>query len=206
MKIAITGFKTTIAQAFERIAFIATAKELAPLKFIHVGRGDDYFPFDADAYLFCQGYLAGKSAGEISSEEARQTWDDNFGSIAADCDAILDANPKARICIITSYSGIKGSYDSVYAGAKAAMNLYIETKRLKYPGQQIVGIAPHIIENSGMTQRRTDQEALTLRRENRRRQEWIAPEDVAKLAHFLLFCDSGNITNTIIPITGGIEE
>lgn len=205
MKIAITGHKTTIADAFVDHYAKVRGTSLAHEDFFY-GDRDWPLPSNADAYLFCQGYLAGKSAAEISKTDAYKTWMDNFGSIAADCDAILDANPKARICIITSYSGIKGSYDSVYAGAKAAMNLYIETKRLKYPGQQIVGIAPHIVSPSRMTDTRTDQEALTLRRENRRRQEWIAPEDVAKLAHFLLFCDSGNITNTIIPITGGIEE
>ena len=203
MKIAITGHKTSIAHEF--LAWDWFPMGQPDLEIVNVSRGEP-LPADADAYLFCQGYLAGKAAGEISSEEARQTWDDNFGSIAADCDAIIDANLKARICIITSYSGIKGSFDSVYAGAKAAMNLYIQTKRLKYPGQQIVGIAPHIVWDSGMTQRRDDLRDLAERAEFRRRGEWIKAEDVAKLAHFLLFCDSGNITNVVIPVTGGLEE
>lgn len=198
MKIAITGARTTIAQAF--MALVPDAE------IVEVGRADQ-IPADADAYLFAQGYLVGTHILSLLNSHLRadRTWADNFGTIAARCDLLAACNPKARICIIGSWSGMKGSYDMAYAGSKAAMHLYIETKKLKCPGQQIVGIAPHIIADSGMTDRRKDHDDVIARGKQRRRGEWIAPEDVAKLAHFLLCVDSGNICNVIIPMHGGIE-
>jgi NAD(P)-dependent dehydrogenase (short-subunit alcohol dehydrogenase family) len=196
MMVAITGAQTTIAREFVKLMPISDHD------IVEIGRNRGMIT-TADAYLFCQGYLAGRDAAGIDREEAIRTWADNFGTVAANCDFILKHNPRARICIIGSYSGIKGSFDATYAAAKAGIHLYIETKRLQHPGQQIVGIAPHIIMDSGMTRRRGDLDALNERGAHRGR-DWITPADVARLAHFLLCIDTGNICNVVVPMTGGV--
>jgi NAD(P)-dependent dehydrogenase (short-subunit alcohol dehydrogenase family) len=195
VSICITGFDSTIAQRFCSL--------LSPDEAIEARSINDVDPEAHSRYLICTGFLAGKALGDIGEREASKTWEVNFLWIAQVCDSIIAGNPAARICIIGSESGYRGSYDMAYAGAKTAIHHYIETKALLFERQQIVGIAPGIIIDSGMTQRRDDKAALMERADKRRRREWINAIDVARLAHFLLYVDSGNITNTIIRMTGG---
>lgn len=159
-------------------------------------------PFHA-RFLFCSGYLPGKTLTDLPAEEISRAFHENFASIAATCDVIFEHNSEARVCIIGSQSGIAGSHDMAYAGAKAAMHLYIKTKRLQHPGQQIVGIAPTIIWDSGMTQRRPDLDALAARGKARRAGRWLSAAEVAAAAHFLLYVDLGYVSNTILRMTGG---
>lgn len=197
MSIGITGFNSTIVREFESLMPDGETIRIIQRDPLALNQ------MDLDRYLFCQGRLVGDSIINISRHDAAWTWYDNFLTIAKRCDQILAVNRRARICIIGSESGYAGSYDMAYAGAKAAMHLYIETKRLEYPGQQIVGIAPTIIFDSAMTQSRKDLEAVTARGGHRRRGEWLAPLDIAKLAHFALYVDSGNLCNTVLRMTGG---
>lgn len=161
--------------------------------------------FKADIHLICSGVLHGEKVGELTEAESAETWKENFTRIAAFCDGLFAMNRSARVCIVGSHSADKGSYDMAYAGAKAAMHLYIKTKRLNARGQQLVGISPSIIWDSGMTQRRDDLDQLAERAENSRRQQFIQAAEVAHLAYFLLFGDTGSICNTVISQTGGIE-
>lgn len=164
---------------------------------------DQDVPDGCDRYFFATGFLVGDPVGKLSDAELSTTFQANFSAIAARCDRIFDVNEHARICIIGSESGFAGSYDMAYAGAKAAMHLYIERKRLIDPGQQLVGIAPTVVWDSGMTQRREDIEDCEQRGRERRRGHWLAAMDVARLAHFLLYEDSGSISNTVVRMTGG---
>lgn len=195
MAIGISGFNTTIAQRFCGL--------LPESESIHAEtiRG---MPTNLERYLICTGFLAGDKIGQLSRGELIDSWEINYTYVARACDEIIERSPEARICIIGSESGISGSYDMAYAGAKAAIHLYIETKKLAYPRQQIVGIAPTIIWDSSMTQRRGDKAKVEDRAFLRRRGEWLDAADVAKLAHFVLYQDRGNICNTIIRMTGGI--
>lgn len=195
MSISISGFSTTIASRF--------CSFLSPDEGIEARSISDIDVTGHERYLICTGYLAGRDLPNITYGEAQDSWEINYIRIAHACDQIILKNADARICIIGSESAYRGSFDMAYAGAKAAMHLYIETKKLAHARQQIVGIAPHIIWDSGMTQRRDDKEGLAERAKARRRGEWINAVDVARLAHFLLYQDSGNITNTVIRMTGG---
>lgn len=156
-----------------------------------------------DRFLFCSGYLAGGDLLGQTREQVARAYHENFADIAACCDLIFEHNSAARVCIIGSESGIAGSHDMAYAGAKAALHLYIERKRLLCPGQQLVGIAPTIIWDSGMTQRRPDLEALEARGKARRRGKWLSAAEVAAVAFFLLYIDRGNVSNAILRMNGG---
>lgn len=194
MTIAITGIRSIIAQEFVKL--------LPDEKVYKVTRAGT-LPLEAHRYLFCQGVLAGTEIGKMPIERATETWTSNFGQIAARCDMIIERNENARICIITSESGFKGSYDTCYAGAKAAMNLYIETKKLKYPGQQLVGIAPTIIADAKMTTDRKDYDECMERGAQTRIGRWLTAAEVARLAYFLLYEGTEYISNTVIRVHGG---
>lgn len=156
---------------------------------------------EADRFLFCQGILQGVRIEE--NDASVNSWLGNFKNIAAACERILLRNRYARICIIGSESGIMGSYDMAYAGAKAAMHLYIETRRIQHHQQQLVGIAPSIISDAGMTLRRDDGPAMAERAADHPKGRFCTSAEVARLVRFLLYEDLGYINNTVIRMNGG---
>lgn len=164
---------------------------------------DEKVPDDLDRYFFAAGFLAGSPIRMQSDDDLFNTFAANFAAVVARIDRIIDVNDRARIVVMGSYSGIAGSFDMAYAGSKAALHLYIETKKLRAPGQQLVGIAPTIIWDTGMTQRRDDLEETKIRGKARRRQRWLMAEEVARIVDFILYCDTGSLSNVVIPMTGG---
>lgn len=157
---------------------------------------------EADRYVFCQGALYGRSLAEHDPDSAATTLRVNFLQVAEACDAIFAAHSAARVVVIGSMSGACGSYDMAYAGAKAALHLYVETKALK-PGQQLVGVAPGIIGDAGMTLRRTDQRDLAIRELQHPKGRWLSSREVAELVRFLLYDDRGYLSGTVIQMHGG---
>lgn len=151
-----------------------------------------------DRVFLCHGYLRPHGAPAATSK----TWLINFKKTVEICEYILGWSSHARICVIGSESGIAGSYDHEYAGSKAALHQYIETRGVG-PHQQLVGIAPSIIADAGMTLRRPDQEALAQRAAAHPKGRFLMSEEVARLAYFLLYTDKGYITNTVIRMNGG---
>ena len=190
---AIIGHRSTIAKAYRSL-----------IDDQGIGFRIEATPLDWTEYLICMGYLAGKQVEDLTSDEIDLTWHKNFALIATFCDELFARNDSARVCIITSESGYAGSYDLAYAGAKAAMNLYIERKQLRTPAQQLVGIAPTVIRDSGMTNRRQDIALCDMRGAARRRGRWLSAMEVARVAHFVLHGDTdAAICNTVIRVTGG---
>lgn len=156
-----------------------------------------------DRFLVCTGFLAGKSLSDITAEEACLTWRRNFIDPARFCDRLFAANPRARVCLIGSESGFAGSFDMAYAGAKAALHLYVQTKRLNHPEQQLVAIAPTIIFDSAMSQQRKDLSALEARARATRHGRWLTPAEVAAQAFQALFIASPFLSNTIVRMGPG---
>ena len=193
IKVAVTGGSSKIVTEFERIV-----SGFAEIKRFALALID---PHCANRFLFSHGILQGLRINE--NENGHDAWKVNFELMAAVIEHILNANPKARICVIGSESGITGSYDMAYAGSKAALHMYIENRRLPFPEQQLVGIAPHIISDAGMTMRRDDQADLAKRALDTPKQRWARAEEVAALVRFLLFDDQGYLTNTVIRMNGG---
>lgn len=159
-------------------------------------------PGEDDRYVFCQGYLAGRSATDHDVQTAGETWRVNFVNVAQACDAIFAENSMARVVVVGSESGFSGSYDPAYAGAKAALHLYVETKELG-PNQQLVAVAPGIIGDAGMTTRRPDQRDLNRRALQHPKGRFVTSVEVARLIRFLLYDDQGFITGTVIRMHGG---
>lgn len=162
----------------------------------------DNIRIDCDHYFIATGFLAGKSLTDISDADAARTFKVNFFDVAELCDRIIEANDRARIVVMGSMSGIRGSYDLSYAGSKAALHLYVETKRLRTADQFLCAVAPHIVADAGMTQRRTDLDTLKARGEATRLGRWITAREVAEVVRWALYEATNYSSNTVVRIPG----
>ncbi len=191
-RLGLTGHSSTVSAAFlEQNTYEATVSCRDPRE----------LPISCDDYLLCAGVLYGKRINEISACKLSETMRVNFSDVAAFCDDVFEQNDRARVCVIGSASGVKGSYDMAYAGAKAALHLYVKTKRLRTAQQQLVCVAPTIIEDSGMTQRRMDLRSTLKIGERRRLGRWLHAEEIARIANFAL--NEPALCNTVIDAQGG---
>jgi NAD(P)-dependent dehydrogenase (short-subunit alcohol dehydrogenase family) len=191
--IYVRGFDSAIAQAL---------CEFHPIK--PVPRGVP-MPGDGDRYLFCVGLIRQKRIEDQSEAEVTETFEVNAYQVIRDCEQLIDENPTARICVIGSESAFKGSFDMAYAEAKRDLHHYVETKRLKYPGQQLVCVAPTCVVNTKMNKQRNADGVASLeaRRLKHPKQRWLRPVEVARMIHFLLCVDEGYTTNVVLRMNGG---
>ena len=156
----------------------------------------------ADRYLLCAGLLRSQRLTEQSRSEIEEAIHVNLLFPMLLCEKVLACNERARIVVMGSESGFTWSHDGAYAAAKAALHRYVETKKLK-PDQQLVCVAPSIVEDCAMTLRRQDTENLERRRRESPKQRFLKAIEVAKLIHFLLYVDQGYTTGTVIRMNGG---
>lgn len=157
--------------------------------------------YGSERYFICTGYLSGKKMTELDYGEACGVWEHNYVKIASFLDSLFERNTRAKVCVMGSYSGIKGSYDMAYAGAKAALHLYVKTKKLKRPEQNLICLAPTIIEDTNMTQRRSDLDDCLRKGEETKLGRWLRAEEVARVANKLI--DEVSLCNSVIEMTGG---
>lgn len=200
--LAIRGAKSKIAR--ELVSLLKLDSQTCRETVHQVGRGSR-MPSDADRYFFCAGLLRPKAIEFQSIDEVQESLWVNCGEIVAECDRLLRMNPAARICVMGSESGISWSYDGAYAAARAALHRYIETKPLLSPEQQLVGVAPSIIGDSGMTAARGDTANLKRRETEHPKRRFVTSIEVARLIKFLLYEDCGYITGTVIRVNGGMH-
>lgn len=194
--IVITGWRSAIAREFRPMVPVEEA----------IVRGNAVAGFmpRGERYLFCQGLLRAKQASEQTDAEIAETLSVNYSSIVRASRTILAENPAARICIIGSESGYRGSFDGVYAAAKMALHRFVETERLQ-PRQQLVAISPGIVSDAGMTTRRTDVDNLERRRAEHPKGRFITSREVAEVAFFALYTASDYLTNHVIRLHGGLR-
>lgn len=195
-EVVITGIKSSISQNFIKLLGEVNVHG------IRVENINNYLM--ADKYLFCQGVLYSKTEEDQTKEEKKRSEFINFQSIVNACNKILEKNAKARICIIGSESGYRGSFDASYAKYKKKIHEYIETTTLQFPTQQIVGLAPTIIEDTDMTKNRKDQDNLDRRRKEHPMKRFLKSSEVASMAYTLLY-EQPYINKTVIRMHGGMN-
>lgn len=195
MPVCITGWRSRIAEEFRSL--------LPTGEMVIRGNATDADMPLVGRYLFCQGLLIPKSRQDMTKAEQDETWHVNYVSIADKCDWILAENPCARICIIGSESGYRGSYNESYANSKQAIHDYVESKRTG-PGQQLVAISPGIIADAGMTTRRHDKGNLQRRCLEHPMKRFLRSREVAEMANTLLY-EQPYITGTVIRMHGGLK-
>ena len=195
--LAVTGFNSRIVQ--ELLPLLPAGEQVERID----ARPARVVLPDCERYLLCAGVIRPKRINEQSPDEIAETLRVNCTRPMAFCDHILDQNDTARICVIGSESGFAWSYDGVYAAAKAALHRYVETKKLK-PGQQLICIAPSIIEDTLMTMMRTDTENLERRKAEHPKRRFLKAIEVARAIHFVLYQDEGYLSGQVIRMNGGV--
>jgi NAD(P)-dependent dehydrogenase (short-subunit alcohol dehydrogenase family) len=140
-----------------------------------------------------------------TDDEIEASLDANFNSIVDACDLIFAKNRTARVCVIGSESGYRGSFDEGYAAAKRQMHHYIKTFVPHFPQQQLVGISPSIIIDTKMTESRKDIKRLNARMQAHPMKRWLLAREVAAMAHFLLF-NAPYCNGTVVRMHGGQGE
>lgn len=200
--LVITGWNSQIAvelrKLLDRLAADGLYDEVRTSRAIY-----DAMPLDADRYFFCSGYLAGKKLIDLAQDEFIETAQINLLKVTKACDAILEANTRARICVMGSESAYAGSHDEWYSMCKRSLHDYVEHKKLMYVSQQLVCVSPGIISDAGMTTRRTDRDNLERRAFSHPKKRFVTSLEVARLVRFLLYEDEGFITNTVVRMHGG---
>lgn len=197
--LAVTGRGTTIVKCLERL--LPAGETIARWPWRDGGPGEDALAMAA-RHVLAGGLLHGKRIAEQSPDEIRESLHANLLRPVLLCEAILARNPAARICVVGSESGFKGSHDTTYALAKAALHAYVETRRISGE-QQLVCVAPSIIWDSGMTRRRGDRDELAARAAAHPKGRFLMAEEVARMIRFLLYEDKGCTTNTVVRMNGG---
>jgi NAD(P)-dependent dehydrogenase (short-subunit alcohol dehydrogenase family) len=193
--IAIRGYSSSLAQA---LLPLLPEDECA----VPVERGATNTA--AHRHLFAQGVIHAKPMAQMTDGEKLDSWNANAGMTIAQCNLILATNEEARICVIGSESANSWSFDDCYAASKAALHRYVETKKLK-PRQQLICVAPTIIEDSRMTRARVDLENLGRRRDSHPKKRFLSMLEVVRMVHFVLYVDRGYTTGTVIRMNGGMH-
>ncbi len=207
MKILLTGGNSSICK--ELVELLPSSLD----KIIYTKKDCDFSNLEAidklsDTILSCNriviahGCITSKLYKEMTEQEILYSLKVNLLSVVRMVEIALD-NPNVRIAVIGSESGIKGSHDISYGLSKIALHKYIEERRIKYSGQQLVCVAPSLIVDSGMTARRHDQENVKAAILKNPKGRGLFTKEVAQMICSLLFIDMGYTTNTVIHMNGG---
>ena len=175
--LAVTGYGTSIVRELSRLID-------EPISRIG-GSGSQWFDSDfiipdAERFVLAAGVLYGKRVADQSVYDIATGLAINLISPMRLCEEILAKNDRARICVIGSESGFSGSFDDVYAAAKAGLHGYVLSRKV-LPTQQLVAVAPPIISDAGMTMRRPDYPAILSKRKT------VTSQQVAIVVHQLLY-------------------
>ena len=127
----------------------------------------------------------------------------NLTSIIRICEIALNTNPKARIIILGSESGLKGSYDIIYALTKSSIHKYVEERKIKYKDQQLLCLAPSTISDGKMTLKRKDKKNVKKSININPKKRGINSKEISIFIYKLLFEITDYVSNTTIHINGG---
>ncbi|MEZ8772795.1 MULTISPECIES: SDR family oxidoreductase [Vibrio] len=155
-----------------------------------------------DIYIFSLGLLIPKKISEQSENEIISSLKVNAIFIVKAIEYILNSNGRARVIIIGSESGRKGSYDTSYFLSKSMLRAYVRQRGVG-ENQQLLLLSPSTIEDSQMTQSRKDTEVVNKHRENHPKKRFLHMEEVTDVIFYLISNDSTYLTNTEIEINGG---
>ena len=156
---------------------------------------------DIDRYIILSGHLQSKKISEQNREEiVKSIFINSVGPILFS-EYLLQNRPNARLIIIGSESGFKGSYDLTYGLSKSSIRMYVKQKKVK-ENQQILLISPSTIEDFGMTERRQDKDRLTIYRQNHPKKRFLYSEELSTLI-INLFNSTNFLTNEEINLNGG---
>lgn len=181
--LAVTGFRTSIVKALS----VRTGE---PVERIHgtLTHPTTHFawPDGCERFVLAAGIIYQKQVQDLTVPEIENALHVNLTNVMRCCEKILRSVPRARIVVIGSLSGREGSFDQLYAAAKAGVHCYVQT-RLVQPPQLLACVAPTIVSDAGMTLRRPDYPALLSRR------PYVTSMQVAEHVAALLYADDAQL-------------
>ncbi|MDD1827103.1 SDR family oxidoreductase [Photobacterium sp. ZSDE20] len=154
-------------------------------------------------FVFNIGVLYPKRILEQNHDEIIHSLKLNLLYIVKCCEFIIENNDMAKIIIVGSESGKKGSYDTSYFLSKAALRAYVREKKLAHKEQQILLISPSVIEDAGMTLRRKDVSNLESNKLSHPKQRLLKSKEVASIISMIIQDKMDYISNTEIEVNGG---
>ena len=152
-------------------------------------------------FIILSGFLQSKKITDQTRDEITKSFFINSIGPILFAEYLLKINSNARLIILGSESGYKGSYDLSYALAKSSLKLYIKQKKTK-ENQQLILLSPSTIENFGMTNRRLDQDRLDSYKSQHPMNRFLNPNELSDLIISLLKSTT-YLTNTEIEVYGG---
>lgn len=154
-------------------------------------------------YIFNAGSLSSTPFLNRDAADINQALNINLVSIVFLIEFILQNNPNARIIVIGSESGKKGSFDKVYHLSKAALSAYCRERYLHFPNQQLLVISPSTIGDAGMTISRTDLARLEAYERAHPKKRFLKMSELALFIFDIFNNPSTYLTNTDIHLDGG---
>lgn len=154
-------------------------------------------------YLFVNhGMMSGKRIRDLGVDAIAESVNTNLISYLMIVEAISRFEG-LRSVVMSSVSGKRGSYDTLYAGCKGGVDVAIRYyARLVPASSRLNAVAPSIVGDAKMTLVRRDLDVLRRRVEEIPTKQFTSAKDVAGLVYYLLF-ESENINGQSINIDGG---
>lgn len=149
--------------------------------------------------LIASGLLMGMSSTEKTASEKMESLRVNLAFPVALAEMLLKRYPLIDILMIGSESGVKGSYDTEYALAKAALAMYVR-ERAVGATQKLNLLSPSLVLDSPMTQRRKD--LLDLQPQSFPKARFLSVSEVWGLVENV-FSSSEYLCNSVISLDGG---
>jgi NAD(P)-dependent dehydrogenase (short-subunit alcohol dehydrogenase family) len=106
-------------------------------------------------YVLAAGVIHPTALADQTAAQVQASLTINLGNTLRLAEFILGYDQDARIAIIGSASAHFGSFDALYAACKAGLHGYVQFRKTR-DSQQLIAIAPPLIADSGMVQRRHD--------------------------------------------------
>ena len=157
----------------------------------------------SDKIVILHSKLSSKSHLKKSLKDITNQICINLTSIIRICEIALNTNPKARIIILGSESGLKGSYDIIYALTKSSIHKYVEERKIKYKDQQLLCLAPSTISDGKMSLKRKDKKNVKKSININPKKRGINSKEISIFIYKLLFEITDYVSNTTIHINGG---
>ena len=186
--------------------FITVSRSKKSNHYLNIGlKKIDYsvVPDNCDFYLISLGILYPKRILQQSYSERTLSINVNLLAPVLISEMLLKKNKKARIVIIGSESGSKGSFDTTYFLSKAALVSYVRERKVSHAEQSLNLISPSTISDSSMTKNRNDLMELTKTFKFLPKKRALYSSEVANIIVFLINGGDSYISNEEIAVNGG---
>ena len=155
----------------------------------------------SNKFIISSGFLQSKNINEQEySERINSFLINSIGPVLV-TELILNQINNAKVFIMGSESGYKGSFDLTYALAKSSLRMFVKQRAVQ-ENQQLLLISPSTISDWGMTKRRNDLKNLQEIKNDHPKKRFLNSLEIFDILNYLL-SSPNYLTNTEIEINGG---